>query len=530
MKKAATGYHHYDQLNRLVKMNAFKGLNTQTNSWTPIALDDYQESLSYDANGNILTYKRNGSAGKTAMDNMSYQYDAGTNRLNHVKDVVSKDNYNEDLDDQQAGNYKYDAIGNLISDSAENIKNIRWNVYGKIAAIEKKNGDVITYSYDAAGNRIGKTISPNGKGKSEVFYVRDASGNVMSTYVINDTLNAGKLSLSQAELYGSSRLGVEEFNLDVRQLSQATAESRAKKYGSKRFELTEHRGNVMAVISENKTQIDDNNDGLVDRYTAQVLTATDYSSYGATLPGRTFAGTGYRYGYNGKENDKDISSGAQDYGLRIYDTRLGKFLSVDPLSASYPFYSPYQFAGNTPIQFIDLDGGEPKSKTSTNAEVRKLLVLPFEGGYARRLSFIHGPYLSTGGNKEYFSKSETESKGYYENTVNAAKFFGYDRAVNTNSQFYYQDETYSEKQLINQLLGDFIWGNGPENIVFKHNGKYSNLMKESIAVGETLAKFSYDLEKGASQKTYSWANDLRGEVNINMSSGPLSLAHFVGSS
>ncbi len=51
----------------------------------------------------------------------------------------------------------------------------------------------------------------------------------------------------------------------------------------------------------------------------------------------------------------------QDYGMRIYDSRLGRFLSVDPLTKSYPWYTPYQFAGNTPLQAVDLDGGEPKS-------------------------------------------------------------------------------------------------------------------------------------------------------------------------
>ncbi|MBL0200731.1 MAG: hypothetical protein IPP81_11480 [Chitinophagaceae bacterium] len=78
------------------------------------------------------------------------------------------------------------------------------------------------------------------------------------------------------------------------------------------------------------------------------------------MPGRKFtAATGYRYGFNGKENDKDISEGGQDYGMRIYDVRLGRFLSKDPLTKTYPFYSPYQFAGNSPIKFIDIDGKEP---------------------------------------------------------------------------------------------------------------------------------------------------------------------------
>jgi RHS repeat-associated protein len=81
------------------------------------------------------------------------------------------------------------------------------------------------------------------------------------------------------------------------------------------------------------------------------------------MPGRKYqAGKGsYRYGFNGKENDNDVkgTGNQQDYGMRIYDPRLGRFLSIDPLTASYPFYTPYQFAGNKPIAFTDLDGLEP---------------------------------------------------------------------------------------------------------------------------------------------------------------------------
>ena len=70
----------------------------------------------------------------------------------------------------------------------------------------------------------------------------------------------------------------------------------------------------------------------------------------------------YRYGFNGKENDNEIKGeGNQiDYGMRVYDPRIAKFLSVDPLTKSYPMLSPYPFAENSPIKFIDLDGGEKK--------------------------------------------------------------------------------------------------------------------------------------------------------------------------
>ena len=81
------------------------------------------------------------------------------------------------------------------------------------------------------------------------------------------------------------------------------------------------------------------------------------------MPGRHYSNGDleYRYAFNGKEKDSEWSTGAKyDYGFRIYDGRLGKFLSVDPLSPNYPMLTPYQFASNTPIMAIDLDGLEAK--------------------------------------------------------------------------------------------------------------------------------------------------------------------------
>jgi len=68
----------------------------------------------------------------------------------------------------------------------------------------------------------------------------------------------------------------------------------------------------------------------------------------------------YRYGFNGKENDNEVKGegNQQDYGMRIYDPRVGRFLSVDPLSHYYPELTPYQFSSNSPIKNIDLDGAE----------------------------------------------------------------------------------------------------------------------------------------------------------------------------
>ncbi len=77
------------------------------------------------------------------------------------------------------------------------------------------------------------------------------------------------------------------------------------------------------------------------------------------MPGRKLSG-GYRYGFNGKENDNEVKGegNQQDYGMRIYDPRLGKFLSVDLLTRKYPMLSPFQYASNRHIDGIDLDGLE----------------------------------------------------------------------------------------------------------------------------------------------------------------------------
>jgi RHS repeat-associated protein len=74
------------------------------------------------------------------------------------------------------------------------------------------------------------------------------------------------------------------------------------------------------------------------------------------MPNRSFNAPEYKYGFNGKENDKE--SDTQDYGMRIYNPALGKFLSVDPIGMKYAWNSTYAFAENDVIRCIDLDGLE----------------------------------------------------------------------------------------------------------------------------------------------------------------------------
>jgi|GEM_PF-2849777 RHS repeat-associated protein len=89
-------------------------------------------------------------------------------------------------------------------------------------------------------------------------------------------------------------------------------------------------------------------------------TPGDYYPFGMLMPERIFNDTAFRFGFNNKEKDDEIEGPGNviNYGMRISDSRLGRFLSVDPLTKGYPWYTPYQFSGDKPIKSIDLDGAE----------------------------------------------------------------------------------------------------------------------------------------------------------------------------
>jgi len=345
--------YQYDQLNRLKAMKAYKGLSS--NQWTPVGLSDYEESVVYDPNGNIQYYNRAGAPERgmpSGMDELSYYYKTNSNQLDWVDDAVSSGNYSEDIDAQAAGNYSYDKTGNLKTDVKEGITQIDWTVYGKIAGITK-GGTSISYTYDAAGNRISKTV-----GTTTTVYVRDASGNVMSVY---EKVGSGGLKQSELHLYGSSRLGIQGALTSAPipvSLGAFSGEMHTFTRGEKFFELTNHLGNVLVTVSDKKLQVD--NSGSVGYYTADVKSASDYAPFGMQMVGRSYSAGGYRYGFNGKENDNEVKGegNQQDYGMRIYDPRLGRFLSVDPLAREYPWNSTYAFAENDVIRSIDLDGAE----------------------------------------------------------------------------------------------------------------------------------------------------------------------------
>ena len=323
------------------------------------------------------------NANNTGMDDLTYTYIANTNRLDKVADAAPDalpseyERYNDIKKGQSTGNYQYDAIGNLTSDASEGISNIEWNVYGKIKSITKGSG-TITYTYDAAGNRISKTA--NGK---TAWYVRDATGNIMSIYEKGDTLKQKEINL-----YGSSRLGVYNVDIDVQTCNAVSPEVVTFTRGNKFFELTNHLGNVVVTVSDKKLQHTTNGTSI-DHYDADVITAQDYYPGGMELPGRTFNSSLYRYSINGQEKTPEIAPNTITAKFWEYDSRIVRRWNIDP--DVKPNESSYLCFGGNPIYHNDPDGDDygittkkDKNGKITNIKVSAKIYIQGDGASNKR--------------------------------------------------------------------------------------------------------------------------------------------------
>jgi RHS repeat-associated protein len=90
--------------------------------------------------------------------------------------------------------------------------------------------------------------------------------------------------------------------------------------------------------------------------TPQVVSYDDMDAWGMVLGGRSSNAGDGRQRYKFTEKERDAESGYDYFGARYYDSRIGRWMSVDPLAKQYAAWNPYHYSLMNPIRFIDVDG------------------------------------------------------------------------------------------------------------------------------------------------------------------------------
>lgn len=278
--------YSYDKLNRLT---------------SGISNENFDELLSYDKAGNILSLQRKGS-GNTIVDQLSYGYN-NSNRLDNVMDAIPGNTLSQFQLPGQT-NYMYDENGNLISRNnigngsrdvalSYNLLNLPYQVSGTHSA---------TYIYDADGRKLRMVT-----GSSSIDYID----------------------------------GIQYTNSALRFVQNEAG--RAVKNGNGynyEYTLTDHLGNSRVSFD-------------IYNGVARKIQQDDYYPFGLSI-NRYASGETNKKLFNGKELQDGLN--VYDYGARFYDPVIGRFGTIDRFSDKYYSNSPYSYASNNPALNIDVNG------------------------------------------------------------------------------------------------------------------------------------------------------------------------------
>ncbi|WP_316634478.1 RHS repeat-associated core domain-containing protein [uncultured Flavobacterium sp.] len=120
------------------------------------------------------------------------------------------------------------------------------------------------------------------------------------------------------------------------------------------FQYKDHLGNVCVSYFKNTSGV------------PEILDETHYYPFGLKHDGyAVLPESNNKYKYNGKELQDELGLGIYDFGARNYDPALGRWMNIDPLAEKMRRHSPYNYAFDNPVYFIDADGMAP---TGANAD------------------------------------------------------------------------------------------------------------------------------------------------------------------
>ncbi len=319
--KMAYGYQ-YDRQGRLLEAKYASGTTLTEN------VNGYNESFTYDSNGNITQLQRNGKQDNGAfaqIDKLAYTYSG--NQLQRVTDEAPTAAKVLGFNEAAVGatDYAYDPNGNATMDRNRDISSIKYNLLNlpQSVTVDGSSAGRFTFTYTATGEKL---------------RVVDEAGS--------------------RTLYYDGPLTFEGSTLQ----SIATPEGRvtANGYGSytQEYFITDNQGNVRVTFIEGPNS------------TARVLSERHYYPSGYDYLRRSSSAVNH-FGYGGKE-EYDAPLSWLDFHARMYDPSIARWHVPDPLAAKFAPVSPYSYCMGDPVNFIDPNGMEAYTITDVNDIARFL--------------------------------------------------------------------------------------------------------------------------------------------------------------
>ncbi len=269
----------------------------------------YNESgITYDLNGNIKTYVRQGLISGTTygtIDNLTYTYGDALrpDRLTQMADAGNSTKGFKYV--PLSALYQYDLNGNMTQDNHKGFV-IAYN-HLNLPITFTKGTSVITITYAADGTKLSKAVTGGGAIKNYVSGIEYSGANVEAIYHVE-----GRCTPNGTTFYYE-------------------------------YTIKDHLGNARVNFRANGTA-------------ATHLEEMHYYPFGMLIEGLGTVSPINDYSYNGKELNDDFGLNLSDYGARWYDAAVGRWWGVDPLAEKYGGWSTYNYCMNNPIVFIDPDG------------------------------------------------------------------------------------------------------------------------------------------------------------------------------
>jgi RHS repeat-associated protein len=316
----------------------------------------YNEALSYDELGNILSLVRKNSSGTTPLNSLTYNYTATGVRGNKLLSVTD----NGTVSEPQTSTYTYNTNGSLITDTKKTITTpIVYNELDLPSLVTISTpAKTLTYKYDATGKKLER--------------ITKTGATVTEDRVYDD---------------GIEYAGTAATDLDFVNTTEGRAIPSLGAYNFQ-YHVADHLGNIRAMFA------DANNNGVLS--TDEILQTSDYYPFGREISYSQNLVTGKenKYKYNGKEFQADLIE--YDYGARFYDAVIGRWNVVDPMAEINTKWTPYNYVKNSPLNRIDPDGMidmndfQNMDKSSEAAHQKKM-----DDNDQKKINALLAPYIQS---------------------------------------------------------------------------------------------------------------------------------------